>query len=54
MRPDDRGEYIKREVRVRVGEKDIACLVYEIHPDRIAGRTVIASGNWFDRAPPFS
>lgn len=54
VRPDDRGEYIKREVRVRVGEKDIACLVYEIHPDRIAGRTVIASGNWFDRAPPFS
>ncbi|WP_409050707.1 gamma-glutamylcyclotransferase [Variovorax guangxiensis] len=54
VRPDDSGEYIKREVRVRVGEKEIACLVYEIHPDRVAGRTVIASGNWFDRLPPFS
>jgi len=54
VRPDDSGEYIKREVSVRVGEKEIACLVYEIHPDRIAGRTVIASGDWFDRAPPFS
>jgi gamma-glutamylcyclotransferase (GGCT)/AIG2-like uncharacterized protein YtfP len=54
VRPDDSGEYIKREVRVRVGEKEIACLVYEIHPDRVAGRTVIASGNWFDRVPPFS
>jgi gamma-glutamylcyclotransferase (GGCT)/AIG2-like uncharacterized protein YtfP len=52
--PDDSGEYIKREVRVRVGDEDIACIVYEIHPDRIAGRSVIASGNWFDRAVPFS
>ena len=54
VRPDDSGEYIKRQVRVRVGEKEIACLVYEIHPDRVAGRTVIASGNWSDRVPPFS
>ncbi|WP_239142597.1 gamma-glutamylcyclotransferase [Variovorax sp. WS11] len=54
VRPDDSGEYIKRQVRVRVGEKEIACLIYEIHPDRVAGRTVIASGNWFERVPPFS
>jgi gamma-glutamylcyclotransferase (GGCT)/AIG2-like uncharacterized protein YtfP len=54
VRPDDSGEYIKREVRVQVGEKEIACLVYEIHPARVAGRTAIASGNWFDRVPRFS
>jgi gamma-glutamylcyclotransferase (GGCT)/AIG2-like uncharacterized protein YtfP len=54
VRPDGNGEYIKREVLVRVGEKEIQCLVYEIHPDRVSGRRVIASGDWFDRLPPFS
>ena len=54
VQPDDSGEYIKREVRVRVAGGEVECLVYEIHPARIAGRRVIASGNWFDRAPPFS
>nr|WP_086921376.1 gamma-glutamylcyclotransferase family protein [Variovorax sp. JS1663] len=54
VQPDGSGEYIKRDVRVRVGEVEIDCLVYEIHPACIAGRCVIASGNWFDRAPPFS
>jgi gamma-glutamylcyclotransferase (GGCT)/AIG2-like uncharacterized protein YtfP len=53
VRPDGSGEYIRREVPVRIGDHDIACLVYEIHPDRIAGRAVIASGNWFDRGGPF-
>ncbi|WP_345540914.1 gamma-glutamylcyclotransferase family protein [Variovorax defluvii] len=54
VRPDDSGEYIKRELRVRVGALEIDCLVYEIHPSRIVGRPAITSGNWLDRAPPFS
>jgi gamma-glutamylcyclotransferase (GGCT)/AIG2-like uncharacterized protein YtfP len=47
VRPDDTGEYIKREVLVAAGGRRLPCLVYEIHPGRIAGRPVIASGDWF-------
>jgi gamma-glutamylcyclotransferase (GGCT)/AIG2-like uncharacterized protein YtfP len=43
---DDSGEYIKRRVRVEVGGKPVDCLVYEIHPSRIAGRRVIGGGDW--------
>lgn len=43
---DDTGEYIKREVPVAVGTEHLLCLVYEIHPERIACRQVIASGDW--------
>jgi gamma-glutamylcyclotransferase (GGCT)/AIG2-like uncharacterized protein YtfP len=43
---DDSGEYIKRRVRVEVGGQPVDCLVYEIHPSRIAGRRVIGSGDW--------
>jgi gamma-glutamylcyclotransferase (GGCT)/AIG2-like uncharacterized protein YtfP len=46
VKADGSGEYIKREVMVSVGAKRFACLVYEIHADRIAGRPVIASGDW--------
>ncbi|MGJ7506874.1 gamma-glutamylcyclotransferase family protein [Variovorax sp. GT1P44] len=48
VRPDDSGEYIKRELLVEVaGGERLPCLVYEIHPERIRGRTVISSGDWF-------
>ena len=50
VRPDDQGEYIKREVQVQVGAKLLDCLVYEIHSKRVAGRPVIASGDWFRRS----
>ena len=43
---DDTGEYIKRECTVIVDGQTVDCLVYEIHPGRIAGRPVIASGDW--------
>ncbi len=46
---DDSGEYIKRECAVVVNGRPFVCLVYEIHPARIAGRPVIASGDWFGR-----
>ncbi len=45
--PDDTGEYIKREVLVEAGGQRLPCLVYEIHPGRIAGCPVIVSGDWF-------
>ncbi len=47
---DDSGEYIKRRVRVEVGGQWLDCLVYEIHPSRIAGRAVIANGDWIAHA----
>ncbi|WP_307635499.1 gamma-glutamylcyclotransferase family protein [Variovorax boronicumulans] len=47
---DDSGEYIRRRVRVAVGTQSIDCLVYEIHPTRIAGRHVIDSGDWIAHA----
>lgn len=45
--PNDQGEYLKRQISVQVGMQRIDCLVYEIHPRRVAGRAVIASGDWF-------
>lgn len=47
---DGSGEYIKRQVRVDVGGEPVDCLVYEIHPSRIAGRQVIVSGDWIAHA----
>ncbi|MGJ7564179.1 gamma-glutamylcyclotransferase family protein [Variovorax sp. GB1R11] len=47
---DDSGEYIKRRVRVEVSGQWVDCLVYEIHPSRIAGRHVIQSGDWISHA----
>ncbi|MDM0105820.1 gamma-glutamylcyclotransferase family protein [Variovorax sp. J22R24] len=48
VKPDDSGEYIKREVLVEsdAGGERLACLVYEIHPDRVRGRSVISGGDW--------
>ncbi|MEJ7688367.1 MAG: gamma-glutamylcyclotransferase family protein [Variovorax sp.] len=51
VQPDGSGEYIKREVAVTVGDDRLACLVYEIHPGRIEGRTVVAGGDWRARIP---
>jgi len=50
-KPDGSGEYVKREMLVTPdhGGTPIACLVYEIQPDRARGKPVIASGDWFDR-----
>ncbi len=46
---DGSGEYVRRHVDVEVGETTFLCLVYEIHPSRIAGRNAIAGGDWFLR-----
>jgi len=47
---DDAGEYIRRHVMVEAGAQQFECLVYEIHPSRIAGRAVIRSGDWIAHA----
>ncbi len=46
---DESGEYIKREIAVSIEGRTLDCLVYEIHPSRLAGRPVIRSGDWFAR-----
>lgn len=54
VKPDDSGEYIKRELKVQAGAKELVCLVYEIHPKRIGGRPVIPSGDWLVHMRPIS
>lgn len=49
VKTDGSGEYRKKEVPVVVAEQTLRCLVYEIHPERLAGRHVIASGDWLTR-----
>jgi gamma-glutamylcyclotransferase (GGCT)/AIG2-like uncharacterized protein YtfP len=49
VKPDESGEYLKREAPVSVAGQVLDCLVYEIHPDRLQGRLVIASGDWRQR-----
>jgi gamma-glutamylcyclotransferase (GGCT)/AIG2-like uncharacterized protein YtfP len=50
--PQPSGEYLKREVRVTVGEQQVTCLVYEVNPDAAIGKSLIASGDWVqERAP---
>jgi gamma-glutamylcyclotransferase (GGCT)/AIG2-like uncharacterized protein YtfP len=39
-------EYFKREVSVTVDGRPLHCLVYEIHPQRVASAARIASGDW--------
>lgn len=55
---DDSGEYIKRRVHMQLEGRWLDCLVYEIHPMRIAGRHVIEGGDWIAHAggkpAPFS
>ncbi|RZL45580.1 MAG: gamma-glutamylcyclotransferase [Variovorax sp.] len=46
---DGSGEYLKREVDVWVDGTWLACLVYEIHLERVRDAPVIASGDWFSR-----
>ncbi|SDH44376.1 gamma-glutamylcyclotransferase [Variovorax sp. OV700] len=47
---DDAGEYIRRHVTLEAGAQQFECLVYEIHPSRVAGRAVIRSGDWIAHA----
>lgn len=48
--PEPSGEYSKREVTVRLaGEgpaKEMTCLLYEVAPERVAGKLLIEEGDW--------
>jgi len=47
VRPDGSGEYLRRECDVAVHpDAVLRCLVYEIHPARIAGAPVVPGGDW--------
>lgn len=39
-------EYFKRELPVEVDGRPLACLVYEINPERIRGKQLIGHGDW--------
>ncbi len=51
--PEPSGEYFKREVTLRLDGPSscpaghaLQCLVYEVAPERLAGKRLIASGDW--------
>ncbi len=44
--PQQTNEYFKRDIEVEVDGRFITCFVYEINPDYVAGKRVIASGDW--------
>lgn len=46
IEPGDDSEYFKREVAVEVDGRPLQCLVYEINPKRVHGRTPLAHGDW--------
>lgn len=47
--PHDRGEYAKRQCVLDVAGQQFDCLVYEINPDQLQNRSVIAHGDWVRR-----
>lgn len=58
--PQQTGEYIRREVAVRVEREasagslpqTLVCLLYEIAADRVVGKPRIVSGDWVRRSDP--
>jgi gamma-glutamylcyclotransferase (GGCT)/AIG2-like uncharacterized protein YtfP len=44
--PGGDSEYFKREVEIAVEGRALACLLYEVNPARVQGRTVIGHGDW--------
>lgn len=44
--PGADSEYFKREVEILVEGRPIACLLYEVNPERVRGRQVIGHGDW--------
>lgn len=47
--PVPSGEYVRREIEVRLPDRTLTCLVYEIARERVQGRPRIASGDWLQR-----
>lgn len=44
--PQQKDEYCKRQIPVKVGACEFPCIVYEINPAYVKGQPVIASGDW--------
>ena len=44
--PQQTNEYFKRHITVAVDGNPVDCIVYEINPDYVLGKPVIASGDW--------
>lgn len=44
--PQQTNEYFKRELPVSVSGAVVQCIVYEINPDFVQGRPLIADGDW--------
>ena len=44
--PQQRDEYFKRIIAVQTALGELRCICYEINPAYIAGRRLIASGDW--------
>ena len=47
--PVPTNEYFKMRIPVAVGGALFSCIVYEINRDRVAGKPLIASGDWLAR-----
>ena len=47
--PQPTGEYFKRLLITQVDGRSFECLVYEIDPERVAGKALIGSGDWLNR-----
>ena len=44
--PTPDSEYFKRQMDVEVEGRPVPCFLYEINPQRVAGREPIAHGDW--------
>jgi gamma-glutamylcyclotransferase (GGCT)/AIG2-like uncharacterized protein YtfP len=44
--PGADSEYFKREMEIAVQGRGLACLLYEINPQRVRDRTPIGHGDW--------
>jgi gamma-glutamylcyclotransferase (GGCT)/AIG2-like uncharacterized protein YtfP len=44
--PGDASEYLKRQLTIDVAGQPLPCLVYEINPERVRGKSAIGHGDW--------
>ena len=47
--PEPTNEYFKLLIPIEVEGVSLTCIVYEINPERLAGKPLIASGDWLVR-----
>ncbi|KAF0137125.1 MAG: AIG2 family protein [Rhodospirillaceae bacterium] len=46
IEPAHCSEYVRRQVELRVGDRTLQCLVYEVRPHCVRGRPRIVDGDW--------